>query len=103
MFFLEKVEINMLAFYKHDISSLIGVVYVCFLRVSSHCVCMYYACLFVFFLNVLCTTYSRVHISSDEVFSKILKTPSILQKQMIPHRNGLLVFIEMKIFFSFVE
>ena len=36
------------------------------------------------------------HISSDEVFSKILKKPSIVQKLMIPHMNGLLVFIEMK-------
>ena len=40
--------------------------------------------------------YSRVHISSDEVFSKILKKPSILQKWMIPHINGLLVSIQMK-------
>ena len=29
--------------------------------------------------------YSRVHISSDEVFSKILKKPSIVQKKMMPH------------------
>ena len=40
--------------------------------------------------------YSHVHISSDEVFSKILKKPSILQNSMIPPMNGLLVFIEMK-------
>ena len=33
--------------------------------------------------------YSRVHISSDEVFSKILKKPSIVQKKMIPHIKGL--------------
>ena len=30
-------------------------------------------------------TYSRVHISSDSLFSKIPKKPSILQKKMIPH------------------
>ena len=41
-------------------------------------------------------TLSRVHISSDEVFSHILKKPTIVQKKMIPHMNGLLVFIEMK-------
>ena len=35
------------------------------------------------------TMYSRVHISSDEVFSKILKKPSIVQKKMIPHMKGL--------------
>ena len=34
------------------------------------------------------TKYSRVHISSDEVFSKILKKPSILQKKMIPHMKA---------------
>ena len=28
-------------------------------------------------------SYSRVHISSDEVFSKILKTPSIVQKKKL--------------------
>ena len=33
---------------------------------------------FYFFLKTV--TYSRVHISSDEVFSKILKKPSIVQK-----------------------
>ena len=27
--------------------------------------------------------YSRVHISSDEVFSKILKKPSLVQKKVI--------------------
>ena len=32
----------------------------------------------------------------DEVFSKILKKPSIVQKWMIPLVNGLLVFFEMK-------
>ena len=37
----------------------------------------------------LCTTYSRVHKSSDSFFSKILEKPSIVQKKMIPHRNGL--------------
>ena len=37
----------------------------------------------VFFLRVIRPeqgVYSRVHISSDEVFSKILKKPSIVQK-----------------------
>ena len=33
--------------------------------------------------------YSRVHKSSDSFFSKILEKPSILQKKMIPHINGL--------------
>ena len=42
------------------------------------------------------SNYSRVHISSDEAFSKILKEPSIVQKKMIPHMNGLHVFIDMK-------
>ena len=40
--------------------------------------------------------YSRVHISVDEVFSKILKKPFIVQKKIIPHMNGLLVFIGIK-------
>ena len=31
--------------------------------------------------------YSRVHISSDEVVSKILKKPSIVQKKMIPQKT----------------
>jgi hypothetical protein len=38
-------------------------------------------------------TYSRVHISSDEVFSKILRKLSIVQKKMIPHMKA-------KVFFS---
>ena len=50
-------------------------------------------------LILILSTYSRVHISSDSLFSKILKKPSILQKKMIPQMNGLLVFIEMKFFF----
>ena len=47
--------------------------------------------------------YSRVHISSDTVFFKILKKPSIVQKWMILYMSGILVFIEMKLkkfFFS---
>ena len=32
--------------------------------------------------------YSRVHISLNEVFSKILKIPSIVQKKMIPHMKA---------------
>ena len=41
--------------------------------------------------------YSRVHISSDEVFSKILKKPSIVQKKMIPHMNDFGLFNKMKL------
>ena len=37
--------------------------------------------------------YSRVYISSDEVFSKILTEPSIVQKSMIPHMKAKLIFI----------
>ena len=33
--------------------------------------------------------YSRVHKSSDSFFSKILEEPSIVQKKLIPHINGL--------------
>jgi hypothetical protein len=40
--------------------------------------------------------YSRVHISSDEVFSKILKKPSIVQKKMIPHMKAFGLFNKMK-------
>ena len=40
--------------------------------------------------------YSRVPISWNEFFSKILKKPFIVRKQIIPHMNELLVFIEMK-------
>ena len=38
-------------------------------------------------IDMLC--YSRVHKSSDSFFSKILEKPSIVQKKMIPHINGL--------------
>ena len=34
-------------------------------------------------------TYSRVQKSWNEVFFKILKKPSIVQKKMIPHIKGL--------------
>jgi hypothetical protein len=37
-----------------------------------------------------------VHISSDEVFSKILKKPSIVQKKMIPHMKAFGLFNKMK-------
>ena len=37
--------------------------------------------------------YSRVHISSDEVFSKILKKPTIVQKKMIPHMKDKVIFV----------
>ena len=44
-------------------------------------------------IRVLCNKrgcyYSRVHKSSDSFFPKILEKPSIVQKKMIPHRNGL--------------
>ena len=33
--------------------------------------------------------YSRVHISSDTAFLKILKKPSIVQEWMLPHMNFL--------------
>jgi hypothetical protein len=41
-------------------------------------------------------TYSRVHISSDEVFSKMLKKPSIVQKKMLPHMKAFGLFKKMK-------
>jgi hypothetical protein len=44
----------------------------------------------------LWSSYSRVHISSDEVFSKILKKPSIVQKKMIPHMNAFGLFNKIK-------
>jgi hypothetical protein len=40
--------------------------------------------------------YSRVHISLDEVFSKILKKPSIVQKKMIPHMKAFGLLNKMK-------
>ena len=40
-------------------------------------------------MNDLKKRYSRVHISSDSLFSKILKKQSIVQKKMIPHIKGL--------------
>ena len=40
--------------------------------------------------------YSRVHISSDEVFSKILKKPSIVQKKMMPHMKAFGLLNKMK-------
>ena len=43
---------------------------------------------FLQFLQVY-ATYSRVHISSDSLFSKILKRPFIVQKKMMPHIKGL--------------
>ena len=50
----------------------------------------------IFLLILEVDYFSGVHISLDEIFSKIQKKPSILQKWMIPHMNGLLVFIKMK-------
>jgi hypothetical protein len=40
--------------------------------------------------------YSCVHNSSDEVFSKILKKPSIAQKKMIPQMKAFGLFNKMK-------
>ena len=40
--------------------------------------------------------YSRVHISSDEVFSKILKKPSIVQKKMMPNMKAFGLFVKLK-------
>ena len=45
--------------------------------------------------GIMCK-YSRVHISSDEVFSEILKKPSIVQKKMIPHMKAFGLFNKMK-------
>ena len=49
------------------------------------------------------TTYSRVHISLDSLFSKILKKPSIVQKKMIPHMKAKVFSLEKNetIFFFF--
>ena len=49
------------------------------------------------------STYSRVHISSDEVFSKILKKLSIVQKTMIPHMKAFCLFNKMKQIFFFLK
>ena len=48
------------------------------------------------FLSVLLESYSCVHISSDEVFAKILKKPSIVQKKMMPHMKAFGLFYKMK-------
>ena len=37
-----------------------------------------------------------LHIDSDEVFSKILKKQSIVQKEMIPHMKACGLFNKMK-------
>ena len=47
-------------------------------------------------MYLLRMTYSFVHISSDEVFSKILKKPCIVQEKMIPHMKALGLFDKMK-------
>ena len=39
--------------------------------------------------NLKPSSYSRVHKSPPPFFSKILEKPSIVQKKMIPHINGL--------------
>ena len=49
--------------------------------------------------------YSREHISSDEVFSKILKKPCIVQKKMIAHMKALVFLISptpIKLFATFL-
>ena len=48
------------------------------------------------------SSYSRVHISLDEVFSKILKKQLIVQKKMIPHMKAFGLFNKMKQMFFFV-
>ena len=52
-------------------------------------------------------TYSGVHISSDEVYCKILKKPFIVQKKMIPHMKAKVVSIGKKqaksAFFVFLD
>ena len=48
-------------------------------------------------LRLWLMTYCRVHNSSDGVFFKILKKPSLVQKWMILYMSGILVFIEMKL------
>ena len=45
---------------------------------------------------LVCTLYSHVHISTDEVFSKILKKPSIMQKKMIRHMKPMVIVIGKK-------
>ena len=52
------------------------------------------------FMNTL-LWYSRVHFSSDEVFSKILKKPSIVQKKTIPHMKAFGLFHKTKHKFFF--
>ena len=53
-----------------------------------------YQALFIY--RLLFLEYSRVHISSDEVFSKIPTKPSIVQKKMIPHMKAFGLFNKMK-------
>jgi hypothetical protein len=43
--------------------------------------------------------YSCVHISSDELFSKILKKPLIVQKKIIPHMKAFGLFYKIKQYF----
>ena len=55
----------------------------------------------VIVLVSLVIDYSRVHISSDEVFSKILEKPSIVPKKMIPHMKAFGFFDKMKQFYFY--
>ena len=48
------------------------------------------------YLHEVFIFYSRVHISSDKAFFKILKKPSIVQKKTLPHMKALVIFIEKK-------
>ena len=48
-------------------------------------------------ISIYCdSTYSGVHISSDEVCYKILKKPSIVQKKMIPHMKAKVISVGKK-------
>ena len=40
--------------------------------------------------------YSHVHISSDKVFFKILKKPSVMQKKKLPDVKAFSLFIDKK-------
>ena len=60
--------------------------------------------LVIYFSCRISPWYYRVIISSDDVFSKILKKPFIVEKWMIPHMRGLIVFIEkQQKFFFFLK
>ena len=62
------------------------------LQLGTHTLCLLNQCLTLDDKSFL-VGYSRVHISPDEVFSKILKKQSIGQKIMIPHMKAKINFI----------